>query len=63
MSRNITVKGGVVMRSITGDTLTLGKYEKLAATGENDFIDSQLWYKLLDDYKVRLEATIAKEQA
>ena len=51
------------MRSITGDTLALGKYEKLAATGENDFIDSQLWYKLLDDYKVRLEATIAKEQA
>ena len=42
---------------------TLGKYETLAATGKNEFIDSTLWGKFLDDYKVRLENIIAKEQA
>lgn len=40
---------------------TLGKYEKLAATGQNDFIDSELWGRFLDDYYNRLTALIEKE--
>ena len=42
---------------------TLGKYEQMVATGENPFIDSEIWGRFLDDYKVRLENIIAKEQA
>ncbi len=41
---------------------TYGKYEKLASTGQNDFIDKGIWQRFLDDYKCRLEAIIRKEQ-
>jgi len=40
---------------------TYGKYEKLVSTGENDFIDSDIWYRFLDEYKCRLKAIISKE--
>ena len=40
---------------------TLGKYEKLLSTGQNDFIDSEIWQRFLDDYKRRLQAIICKE--
>ena len=40
---------------------TLGKYEKLESTGQNDFIDSNIWHRFLDDYKRRLQAIIDAE--
>lgn len=41
---------------------TYGKYQKLASTGENDFIDSNLWTRFLEDYKKRLTKIIEDEK-
>ena len=41
---------------------TLGKYNTLIETGRNEFIDSSLWSKFLDSYKVRLQNIIQNEQ-
>ena len=45
----------------TWNNNTYGKYEKLAATGQNDFIDSDIWQCFLDEYKRRLTDKIRKE--
>ena len=40
---------------------TLGKYERLVSTGQNDFVDSEIWQRFLDDYKRRLQTIIDGE--
>ena len=40
---------------------TFGKYERFESTGQNDFIDSDLWSRFLDHCKSRLEAIINEE--
>ncbi len=40
---------------------TNGKYEMFVKTGRNEFINSELWGRFLDDYKRRLEAIVQQE--
>ena len=54
-------KVDVFIGNHTWNNDTYGKYEKLVSTGQNDFIDSEIWFRFLDDYKCRLEAIICKE--
>jgi metallo-beta-lactamase class B len=42
---------------------TYGKYVRLAESGQNDFIDRELWGCFMDDYRKRLETIIEKENA
>lgn len=41
---------------------TYGKYKTLIETGKNEFIDADIWCEFLDDYKIRLEKIIKKEE-
>ena len=54
-------KVDVFIGNHTWNNDTLGKYEKLASTGQNDFINSDIWHRFLDDYKRRLQAIIDAE--
>ena len=54
-------KVDVFIGNHTWNNDTLGTYERLAGTGRNDFIDSEIWQRFLDDYKRRLQAIIDAE--
>ena len=55
-------KVDVFIGNHTWNNDTYGKYQILTATGRNEFIDSGLWLRFLNDYTVRLEKLIQKEK-
>ena len=56
-------KVDVVLGNHTWNNDTEGKYFTLRETGRNEFVDSSLWVKLLESYKVRLQEIIQKENS
>lgn len=61
LNRLMNEKVDVFIGNHTWNNDTYGKYIKLSETGENEFIDSELWQKFLNTSKERLEKKIAKK--
>jgi metallo-beta-lactamase class B len=62
LARLRTMHVDVVLGNHTWNNDTFGKWEQLRTGGENPFVDTTLWGRLLSDYKARLESLIATEQ-
>ena len=60
IDRLMNEKVDIFIGNHTWNNDTYGKYIKLTETGENDFIDSELWQKFLNTCKEGLEKKITK---
>ena len=59
LNRLMNEKVDIFLGNHTWNNDTYGKYIKLSETGENDFIDGELWQKFLNTCKERFEKKIA----